>query len=142
MSSIIVFYSFGGSTRKFANEMANEKKLDILEITEKKKRNIITAFIPGCVQAGKGSASKINEIEKDFGKYDEIVLAGPIWASNPAPALYSFIENYLPEGKKIKVYLLSQSGTSEHEIISKKIQDKKCELIEIVDVDSKEFKKD
>lgn len=134
MKSIIVFYSLGGSTKRLMEQMAKEKEMECAEITEVKRRSKLAAFIPGIIQVAKGSSSKINEMNIDFTSYDEIVIASPIWASHQVPAINAFIEKYLPEGKKVTVYMVSMSGTSEHESIKKKIEEKKCEVVKIEDI--------
>jgi flavodoxin len=109
MATVILFYSFSGNTRGFAEKTASEMGADLCEIREVKKRNGFTAFFPGVFQAGGLKRTAIEPPEVDFAAYDEIVFMGPIWAGHPAPALNSAID-LLPEGKSVSLVCLSDRG--------------------------------
>lgn len=132
---LILYYSFGGTTRKYAAALAEKRGAEICEITELKKRNIITAFIPGCVQSMKLKASQINPPEKKLGDYNKITILGPVWAGHPAPAVNAAAE-LLPEGKFVEVFLLSGSGESETEHIKELIEGRGCTVTAVNNVKS------
>lgn len=108
MSKLIIYYSFGGATRSWAQKQEN---CELIEINEKKKRNIFTAFIPGCIQSIKRKKVEINNSDIDFSKYENISLAFPIWANNPAPSFNTVID-MLPAGTSIDIVAVSGSGES------------------------------
>lgn len=131
MRTIIMYYTFGGSSRKEANRIADENVNSVLcEIKEEKKRNIITAFFSGCPKAIKREQSLIQKIEHNLDNFDKIILVAPVWAGFPAPAFNSMVE-LLPYGKKVEVYLCSGGGETpkSQEGTCQIIRDKRCNLI-------------
>ncbi|HAB61961.1 MAG TPA: hypothetical protein DCE48_14920 [Lachnospiraceae bacterium] len=131
MKTIIMYYTFGGSSRKEANRIADENDNSVLcEIKEENKRNIITAFFSGCPKAIKREQSSIQKIEHNLDNFDKIILVAPVWAGFPAPAFNSMVE-LLPSGKEVEVYLCSGGGETpkSQEGTGQIIRDKSCNLI-------------
>ena len=110
MKTAILFYSLSGKTKTAAETLAKETGADLIEITEKRKRNLFTAFFSGCPQAIGLKASKINPPAEDLNTYDQLTLMAPIWAGHPAPALNAIIA-LLPEGKTISLICTAGSPT-------------------------------
>lgn len=136
MKTIIMYYTFGGRSRKEAERIADENKdCVICDIKEKKKLNIVTAFFSGCPKAMKRSTSSINEIKYDLNDFDKIILISPIWAGFPAPAFNSMVE-LLPSGKEVEIFLCSGGGETpkSKEGTCQMILNKNCTLIEYHDV--------
>lgn len=106
MSKVILFYSYSGKTKKLAAELAEKEGAELIEIKESKKRSPIGTVIPGVFQAMGMKASKIVQPDIDLNMYDEIVIAGPIWAGHAAPAVNAIID-MLPQGKQVTLILLS-----------------------------------
>ena len=113
MATAILYYSLSGTVKAYAEKQAAETGAALFEINEKRKRSVITAFIPGCFQSVGGKSSKIIPPEADLKVYDEIVIMGPIWAGNPAPAVNSII-GLLPAGKSVS--LVCQSGRGGYDL--------------------------
>ena len=111
MKTAVIYYSFGGMTRKFAEKKAAELSAELVEIKEAKPRNIFTAFLPGCTQAMAQKAVALKEPLPDFSDFGRIIVMMPIWAGFPAPAFNSVVEK-LPAGKELELYLVSGSGNS------------------------------
>ena len=109
MSTVILYYSLGGITKEFAEKQAAETGADLFEVREIKKRNGFTAFIPGCCLAMALKSSAIEPVEADLSAYDEIVIMGPIWAGQPAPAVNAII-GLLPAGKSVSLVCTSGRG--------------------------------
>ena len=135
MNTLILFYSLSGKTKKICEKLANENNFDIEEITEIKKRGTFKAFLPGIGQAIKGSKSKINPVQSSMSDYDEIILAYPVWASNPAPAAYSAVD-YIPDGAKVHIKAISKSGASDSVKIEGRLKDKGCEILTVENIKS------
>jgi flavodoxin len=111
MKELILYWTLGGSTKKYAERYALAHAADIVEIKEKRKRGFLGAICPGVIQAAKASAPAIEEPGIDLEAYDSFVLAAPIWAGSPAPAINSAAK-LLPPGKEVKIILISKSGES------------------------------
>jgi len=113
MATVILYYSHSGHTKSLAKKLKKEKKADIFEIREVKKRNGFTAFMPGAFQSIRMKRSEIEPLEADLSTYDEVVIMGPIWAGRPAPAVNSAID-LLPEGKTVS--LICTAGGGGHDL--------------------------
>jgi len=136
MKTIIMYYSLKGSSKKEAEKTANQNMGAVLcEVTEKRKRNMFSAFIPGCPQSMNRKKSEINSIPYQMENYDKIILIAPIWGGFPAPAFNAMVE-LLPNGKDVEVVLCSAGGETPKSMEGTKqiIRDKGCNLIEYRDV--------
>lgn len=105
----ILYYSFGGSTQKLAEERAKAQCADVYEIREARKRTLFGAFIPGGFEAMKRKASKILPLGIDWDKYERVDLYAPVWAGYPAPAFNAALA-LVPAGKRVAVVLCSGGG--------------------------------
>lgn len=135
MKTIILYYSFGGSTRKWAKAEGALLDADVKEIMEKKKRGIVSAFLSGCPKAMKRKKVDVVWDEVSLDSYDKIILAAPIWAGYPAPAFNNMVD-LIPEGKDVELYLMSGSGNSSksRDGTIQMISGKNCRLIGYQDV--------
>lgn len=111
MKTLIIYYSYSGKTKSFAEKKAKELDAEICEVKEKKSRSKFSAFVFGSFGAMKQMGSEIKPLGVDLTPYEKIVIAGPIWAGFPAPAVNTVI-SLLPEGKNVEVYFTSGSGKS------------------------------
>lgn len=135
MKELILFYSFSGNTKKYAEDLAKSTGADLCQITEVKKRSKLGAFIPGIIQVMRGSKSKINPVTVDFTQYNNIIIAFPVWASHQPLAINSAVD-LLPEGKNIELIFVSQSGISESQKLVEMVKAKKCEVTSVKNVKS------
>lgn len=104
MKTAILYYTFGGSTKKEAEKLGAELGASVYRVREKHNRSILGSFIPGCPQALKRKKVKILPLEADLNAFDRIVIGCPVWAACPAPAFNSIVE-LLPAGKEVDVFL-------------------------------------
>jgi len=109
MKSAILFYSFGGATRKEAAKRSAQNDADVFELVEAKKRGMFSAFLSGCPQALGRKASAIKELSIDWSLYDSVTLMAPVWAGSPAPAFNAALA-IIPKGMKVNVVLCSGGG--------------------------------
>ena len=109
MKSAILYYSFGGATRKEATKRATETGADQFELVEARKRGIFSAFLSGCPQALGRKASAIVPLSIDWSLYDSVTLMAPVWAGSPAPAFNAALP-LIPKGMKVNVVLCSGGG--------------------------------
>ncbi|MGE4486182.1 MAG: flavodoxin family protein [Oscillospiraceae bacterium] len=109
MKTIVLYYTLGGATKTEAERVAEQEGAALCQVTEEKKRNIISAFISGCPNAMKRKASKIRPLNHDLNEYDRIIIGCPIWAGYPAPAFNSVLE-LLPRGKEVGLFFCSGAG--------------------------------
>ena len=60
----------------------------------------LRAYTVGLLRAMAHRSTDILPVEADVSAYDCIIVAGPVWGGNPAPALYDFIREYDLAGRQ------------------------------------------
>jgi flavodoxin len=137
MAIAILYYSYGGSTRTYCKWLAKDVGADLYEVVEPKRRNPVSVMLFGTDQAKKGRASKIIMPEIDWDEYEDIVIAGPIWNANPAPAVNAIIDR-LPPRKNVTLILVSTAGTYVAEYAQGLIRKKGCTVSEVLSLKREE----
>jgi len=135
MKTIVLYYSFGGSTKAEAERIAAKNDAVLCSVEETKNRSLISAFVPGAPNAMKRKASEIKQIEQDLNSFDRIIIGCPIWGGYPAPAFNSIVE-LLPRGKEVELFFCSGGGNTQKSSQGTKdlISKKDCKLISYRDV--------
>ncbi|MFP3155534.1 hypothetical protein LQZ18_14115 [Lachnospiraceae bacterium ZAX-1] len=111
MEMLILFYTYSGNSKKTAEIIAKKRNATIYEVKETAKPRTLKAYSIGCFKALRGKSSPIEPISADLAKYDRLILVGPIWAGNPAPAFNAILDT-IPPHKKVEVVMVSGSGKS------------------------------
>ena len=142
MTTAIVYYSMSGNTKYVANKIAERIEADIIRIDPVKAYPDKGAkkFIWGGKSAVMGEKPALHPYEFNVEKYDRIILGTPVWASNFAPPIRTFIkENPNIHGKKLAVFTCFSGGGADKAIekMKKYIGIEKFEA-ELVLVDPKE----
>lgn len=135
MKTIVLYYSFGGSTKAEAEKIAKEKGATLCQVEEAKNRSTLSASFLGCPSAMKRKASKIKPIAHNLKEFDRIIIGGPIWAGFPAPAVNA-IFNALPSGKEVELFFCSGGGEApkSEEGTKELVTQKGCKLISYRDI--------
>jgi flavodoxin len=107
MRSLVVYYSWTGSTREAAQAVSEAVEGELLEITETKSRRGIFGFIKGGFQASTGKASRIMETLPDPQGYDAIFVGTPVWASKPSAAFNAVIEEWAGKTGDVPVHIFA-----------------------------------
>ena len=94
MAEIVVYYSLEGSTEIVAKEIAAALNCDLLRIETIKKyaSKGFMKFVHGGRDVFMNKKPALKPYEFDASKYDTIIFATPVWASNFVPALKTFID--------------------------------------------------
>ena len=111
MKTLVIFYSYSGNTLIQAEKIAKQESADIIRLRDIKPRSVIVTYSAGSFAAMKRKEAKLAEFNTDFSHYDKIIIAMPIWAGHPAPAINNVIA-CLPEGKEVELIMTSGSGNS------------------------------
>ena len=140
MNELVLFYSYSGNTKNIAQKFAEENNCNICEAADKKRPVKFTAFTAGIVKAIKGSGRKIkplmlNENPLKFEDYGVVNIFAPVWAGHPAPSVNAALK-LIPSGTKVKLFMVSQSGQSEKENISKRVGALGLEIVGYEDIKS------
>ncbi len=135
MKTIVLYYTFGGSSKAEAEKLANETGASLCRVEEKKKRGMLSAVLSGSPKAMKRVASEIKPIAYHLEEFERIVIGGPIWAGYPAPAINAIL-NALPHGKEVELFFCSGGGDSTKSVEGTKalVEQKGCKLISYRDV--------
>lgn len=130
MKTVIVYYTFGGSTKKEAERLGKELNASLSRVKETKNRSLFASFIPGGFLAMKRKLVAIQPLNVDLKDYDRIIIGCPVWAGYPAPAFNAIVE-LLPAGKEVEIFLCSGGGdTQKSEQGTKEMIEKKgCKVI-------------
>ena len=135
MKTIIVYFTFGGSTKKEAERLAEEIKAPLCRVKEARKRSFFGSFIPGGYQAMSRHAVKIQPLDAKLEDFDRIIIGCPVWAGYPAPAFNSIVK-LLPPGKEVDLFLCSAGGETPKSMEKTKVLIEKagCKLLSYRDV--------
>lgn len=111
MKTIIVYYSMEENTDFAAKKIAEKTGADLLRIYPKKSypNKGFRKFLWGGKSAVMAETPALEEYEFNADDYDRIIIAFPVWASNMAPPLRTFIKENDLSGKRISA-VACQSG--------------------------------
>ena len=138
MRELILFYSYSGHTKKVVNVFNRHNDFDVCEVFDEKRPNKFAAYTAGCFKAMKGSERKVkplmlNETAVKFEDYEVVNIFAPIWAGHPAPSMNGALK-LIPSGTKVKLFMVSASGNSNKDLISKRVQDLGLEIVGYEDI--------
>jgi len=140
MNELVLFYSYSGNTKKIAEKFSQDNHFDICEVIDEKRPNKFAAYTAGIVKVMKNSGRKIKPLmingnSVKFEDYDVINVFSPVWAAHITPSMVSALK-LLPNGTKIKLFMVSASGKSEKGSMSNRIQNMGLEIVGYEDIKS------
>jgi len=106
MNKLIVYFSYTNHTKEIANRIKEKINCDILEIKTVIPYSEDYNKVVDDEQNSEASnhLPKIQDINVDLSKYDEIILGTPVWWYRPAPAIRTFLSQNDLSGKTIKPF--------------------------------------
>lgn len=110
MKTLIVYYSRTGVTKKVAELLKQKLNCDIEEIIDTKNRQGPIGYITGGRDAMKEILTEIKPTEKNPADYDLVIIGTPVWASNMAPAIRTYITAQKDKLKKV-AFLVTYGGS-------------------------------
>lgn len=129
MKTAIVYYSMGGNTAYAAEKIKNGlgENADIIEISPQKAYpdKGFKKFFWGGKSAVMAETPALVPYSFNADSYDCVIIGFPVWASNIAPPLRTFIKENELSGKKIAAFAC-QSGSG-----AEKAFEKLCKCLEI-----------
>lgn len=103
MKNIVIYYSYGGNTRRVAETVRQALDADMAEIktvrpyegsyndvVDQGKREIDSGFMP-----------QIEPLNMDLDQYDTVILGSPVWWYTFAPAMKTFLNQADLSGKTV-----------------------------------------
>lgn len=134
MKTLVIFYSYTGSTEKLAQGLAAKESADIIEVKDQVKPGKFAAYTLGCFKAMRMKPSDIEPLEADFTAYEKIILMAPVWAGKIAPPLVRVFE-MLPPGRALEVIAVSASGKSRaKDDVSALLNSRGCKSVRYKDI--------
>lgn len=134
MKTLVIFYSYTGSTEKLAQNIASKASADIIEVKDQVKPSKFAAYTLGCFKAMRMKPSDIEPFEADLSAYEKIILMSPVWAGRIAPPLVRVFE-MLPPGRALEVIAVSASGKSRaKDDVSALLNSRGCKSVRYKDV--------
>lgn len=112
MKTVIIYYTFGGSTKREAERLGAALNVPLYRVKESHNRSLFAAFVPGGFSAMNRKAAAIQPLNFDLNEYDRIIIGCPVWAGYPAPAFNSIVQ-LLPTGKEVELFLCSGGGNTQ-----------------------------
>lgn len=115
MRTAIVYYSLNGNTSYAAERIAKKLGAELIPIVPEKAYPAkgLKKFFHGGKSAMKNETPKLKPYSFNADGFDRVILGTPVWASNIAPPLRSFIEENratLSEKRIAAFVCLSGSG--------------------------------
>lgn len=103
MKAIVIYYSYGGNTRRVAEEIGKTVGADLAEIKTVKP---YTGSYDDVVDQGQrevnsGFLPEIKPLDMDLSQYDTVILGTPVWWYTFAPAMGSFLHGADLSGKTV-----------------------------------------
>jgi DNA-binding transcriptional ArsR family regulator len=106
----IICYSYTGVTRDVAEQIRDSCGGEIVSVKTREKYNTFTAYTRGVLRSRQGESDAIDPEVIDVSPYDLLVIATPVWAWKPAPAINAAVKALRGcEGKKA-VILVTCNG--------------------------------
>jgi flavodoxin len=104
MNALVVFYSRTGTTKNVAEAIASSLDCDIEEIIDTKNR---LGFL-GVLSAGWSAIFRkltvIEEITKNPGEYDIVIVGGPVWAGRAGSAARTYLSQYKDRFRQVAFF--------------------------------------
>jgi flavodoxin len=113
MKALVVFYSRTGNTRGVAGTIARELGADLEELVDKRGRKGFLGYLKAGRDAIRKKSAELEPLRHSASDYDMIFVGTPVWASNPAPAVRTFLDSHDLSGKRIALFCTMASGGEE-----------------------------
>lgn len=109
MKTAIVYYSLNGNTAFVAEKIAKKLGAELICIESEKAypNKGLAKFIHGGKSVLKNETPKLKPYDFNAEKFERIIFGTPVWASNIAPPIRSFIEENRAEisGKRFAAFV-------------------------------------
>lgn len=130
---LVIYYSYGGSTKALAEEYAQEQGADVYQVDYQKRPSMLGVIFscPGVI--AQKQAKKLKPIAVDFAKYEDITVMGPIYAGHPAKPVNNILYA-LPKGTAVHLRMVSSGGDSNREKVTQLVELLDCTVAEYEDV--------
>jgi len=141
MTSLVLFYSRTGTTKKIAELISEKLSCDYEEIFDTKNRQGFFGWLRSGKDAMRKKLTILKEINKNPALYDLIIIGTPIWASNMSPPIRTYITQNKDNIKNVAFFCTEGSKGGEN--CFKKLADlSEKEPVATLEIKRKDIKKD
>jgi len=125
MKTAVIYYSMSGNTAATARKIADGINADLLEIKPEKAfpDKGFKKFLWGGKSAVMAETPKLLPYTFDPEQYDQIIIGFPVWASNIAPPIRTFVTENKEAIREKKIAAFACQGGSGAEKAFKKLLD-------------------
>ena len=116
MKTLVVYYTRTGNSKFAAETIAAELGADMEEVVDLKSRQGKLAYMSCGRDAMSGKETEIAQTNRNPADYDLIVIAQPVWAWSPTPAIRTYVNKNDLSGKKVALFF---GGSSLREAVEK-----------------------
>ena len=110
MTTLIIFYSRTGTTRKVAEIISESLSCDIEEIFDEKNRSGSIGYAKAGKDAMRKKLTTLKQYTKDPGSYDLTIIGTPIWAWNMSTPIRTYITENKDKFKKVAFFCTEGSS--------------------------------
>jgi flavodoxin len=104
MKTLVIYYTREGNSKFAAETIAAELGADIEEVVDLKNRQGRLAFLSAGRDAMRGKETEIAQTKRTPIDYDLIIIAQPVWAGSPTPAIRTYLNKNDLSGKKVALF--------------------------------------
>ena len=116
MKTLVVYYTRTGNSKFAAETIAAELGADIEEVIDLKNRQGKLAYMSCGRDAMSGKETEIAPTKRNPADYDLTVIAQPVWAWSPTPAIRTYAKKNDLSGKKVALFF---GGSNLREAVEK-----------------------
>ena len=109
MKTLVIYYTRSGNSKFAAENIAAELGADVEEVVDLKNRQGKLSFISAGRDAMSGKETEIAQTSRNPADYDFIIIAQPVWAGSPTPAIRTYLNKNDLSGKKVAVFFSDTS---------------------------------
>lgn len=137
--SLIVFYSWIGSTEVVAKEIQRLTQFDIQRIVEKKNRKL--GNVAGAAMAAVlGVKSSIEPMDFALKEYENVYLGAQVWAGKTTPAVNKYLKKASFKNKKVWLFITKSDEKVPRQVIdsiTKRIKKKGGMVVDSISITTK-----
>jgi flavodoxin len=104
MKTLVVYYTRTGNTKFAAETIAAELGANIEEVVDLKNRQGKIAYMSCGRDAMSGKETEIAPTIRNPADYDLVIIAQPVWAWSPMPAIRTYLNKHDLSGKQVALF--------------------------------------
>ncbi|PTL39040.1 hypothetical protein C6Y45_07610 [Alkalicoccus saliphilus] len=137
-NSVIVYYSWVGSTETVAEEIHRRTNFDMQKIEETTKRRF-GKFAGAAMAAVIGLKSRIKPMDFELQDYENVFFGAQVWAGRTAPAVNNYLKKASFKNKNVWLFLTKGDEKIPQQVIdsiTKRIEKKGGRVVDSMAVTS------